>query len=782
MKPGLKSAALLLSASVFSLMLFFQCVRDEKAGKVDTSDNSLLNIRNAVYTGRESCKRCHEDEYALHMGSDHDLAMDLADSSHVLGDFNNSSFTHFGITSKFYKKGGKYLVFTEGTEGVMKEFEIKYVFGYRPLQQYLIEFPGGRLQCLPICWDTRPKAEGGQRWFHIYDRERIKPDDILYWTGIMQNWNYMCAECHSTNLKKNYDDQKGEYRTTWTEIDVSCEACHGPGSLHVLWGEANEQGSTPAIPDMGLQVLFKDKNLGTWIFEKNDVTAKRSVPHNIQQQIETCARCHARRGVISEDYVHGKSFLDTHRPSLLDENIYYPDGQIQDEDYEYASYLQSKMFKAGVSCTDCHNPHSGKILVSGDALCYRCHQAEKYGSYSHHFHKPGMEGSQCVQCHMPVTKYMVVDPRLDHSIRIPRPDLSLKIGIPNACTQCHQDKSIQWAADSARKWYGDPKKYGVHYGEIIAEARKLSPSVLPELIRLSSDTSVSAMVRATAFSLLQHYNDPAMTPAIHSGLRDPDPLVRYAAVEAYQAVPSETIAGILVMLLNDSIRLTRVQSAYRLLENRPVSMKPLEIQKLDQVIKEYEHTQLINSDYPMANINLGNLYVLSHRTAEAENAFRQAIEQGPQLPFGYINLADLYRQQGREQEGEEILRAGLEKVTDPASIHHALALLLVRKGENAETNDHLKTAADLEPGNAQYTYTYGIALFSKGDGTGAIKALEAGLGSSPYDENLLYSLSTIHRDIGQIDQAIFYARQLRKYYPRNTTYQQLEFSLQNIPR
>ena len=172
--------------------------------------------------------------------------MDPASDETVLGDFEDASLTHFGVISRFYRGDGKFLVSTEGASGAVEEFEIKYTFGVDPLQQYLVEFPGGRLQCLPLCWDARPRTQGGQRWFHLYDREHIAPDDILFWTRVSQNWNTTCAECHSTGLRKNFDSSTDTYRTRWSEVDVSCEACHGPGAAHVRVGAGPCPGRDPA--------------------------------------------------------------------------------------------------------------------------------------------------------------------------------------------------------------------------------------------------------------------------------------------------------------------------------------------------------------------------------------------------------------------------------------------------------------------------------------------------------------------------------------------------------
>ncbi len=777
-KKNLKLTFLIIFSFVFLLTILYNCTHPEKPESLARNNPRTLKGQKAVYVGRQSCKRCHEKEYALFSGSDHDRAMDIADSTTVLGNFNNTSFTHFGVTSRFFREENQYYVYTEGEKGVMKKFKIKYVFGYYPLQQYLIEFPGGRYQCLPICWDCRPKSQGGQRWFHIYNNEKIRPNDVLYWTGIMQNWNHMCAECHSTDLKKNYDYKNQSYHTSWTEIDVSCEACHGPASLHLLWAEAKEKGTPPELPHKGFAMSFTDSSKGTWVIPKGAFIAVRTTKWDSHKLLETCARCHSRRGTISYNYTYGKSLLDTHSPALLDENLYYPDGQIEDEDYEYDSFLQSKMYKAGVFCTDCHDPHSTKVLVLGNALCYRCHSAEKYGSKNHHFHKAGSAGAQCMSCHMPARKYMVVDTRYDHSFRIPRPDLSLKLGTPNACNQCHKDKSVQWAYNAFRKWYGDPAKYGTHYGEIIAGARKASPYERRALEQLTSDTSTASIVRATALSLLKNYSNPDIISSIEKGLDDRDPLIRYGALLSANLLPAPEKSEYLTRLLNDTIRLIRINAAALLSESGIKPEFQAGVDLLGKVSGEYEQSQLVNADFPSSWLNLGLMYSGEHQDSKAEDAYRRAIALGPSLPYGYINLADLYRKEGRDNQGELVLNEGLNANPEMAGVHQALGLLLVRKGDHTSALQQFETAFKLDPENTQFGYTYGIALYSIGLYGKAIDILEAALKSSPYSKQLLYALTTINRDQGNREKALTYANLLLKYYPENQDYLALKKSLQ----
>jgi len=779
MIKGAVPVTLFTSIGAFCLILTtVRCTRENPAdaGAQTPPDQQL----SAEYVGREQCRECHEKEYNLYLGSDHDMAMDTATEATVLGDFNNVSFIHFGITSRFYRSEGKYMVHTEGPEGSMEDYEIAYVFGIRPLQQYLIRFPGGRYQCLPICWDTRPAAEGGQRWFHIYQDERIPPGDVLYWTRITQNWNYMCAECHSTNLHKNYKYSEKAYHTTWSEIDVSCEACHGPGSEHLKWAERMEAGGLPDTdPEMGLVVRLKDTDNATWIFDPDSLSARRSVPRQSDQLIQMCSRCHSRRAVATEDYYHGGSLLETHWPSLLEEDLYFSDGQILDEVYVYGSFLQSKMYMAGVVCKDCHEPHSGQVFVQGNALCYRCHMASEYGSRKHHFHDPSKEGASCFECHMHERTYMVVDPRRDHSIRIPRPDLSDKLGIPNACNQCHTDKSIQWATGYLREWYGDRLLNTPHYGEVFWAGRKRYPEAQDDLIRLGSDPEEAPMVRATAISLLGGYPDQATASLLQRTVIDPDPLVRYATLSVVQFAEPEMIRDLAIPRLADTVKLVRLMAANSLTAVPGNLIPPGSLEQLNRTLEEYSASLMINADHPSTHLNFGNLYLNAGDYEKAEASYKEAISLEPGLVGPYINLADLYRRLDRDQEGEQVLKSALDKYPELAAIHYALGLLKVRLGEHPEALIYLENATGYDPGDPQYSYVYAIGLNSQQQPEKALEVLGKALNDHPYDRNILYSLATISMENGRSEQALGYAQKLMEYYPEDPNYRQLRDYLSN---
>jgi tetratricopeptide (TPR) repeat protein len=738
-----------------------------------------------IFVGRDSCKECHKREYELWQNSHHDLAMQEANEETVLGNFENRTYKKYGIKSSFFKRNGKFFVNTEGEDGKFRDFEIKYTFGVTPLQQYLVEFPGGSLQVLPLCWDTRSEEEGGQRWFHIYADERIPPNDVLFWTRANQNWNYMCAECHSTNIKINYNRNKNTYSTTWSEIDVSCEACHGPGSDHLEWAKLEKNGeSTEGIYQKGLVIQLKDPNMGGWVFDIRTGNAQRSTPLKSHKEIELCARCHARRDPITSDYIYGQPLISTHRLQLLEEGMYFPDGQIQDEVYVYGSFLQSKMYHKGVTCSDCHDPHSMKIYATGNELCYRCHLQEKFADRSHHFHNPDSTGALCVECHMPERTYMVIDPRRDHSIRIPRPDLSIELGTPNACIKCHSYKTNQWAADSVAAWYGADFSKREHYGDILFKVRNGYPHAEKLLISLITDTAQPNIIRATALLLLRNYLSKNSIQIVANLTYDSEPLIRYASVRALEAIEPEVRFKLAKHLLNDPVLLVKIEAG-RILAPIPEQLLVGEDKiALEIATSKYLSSLLEFGDRPTFRVTLGNYYLQVGDYEKAEQEYLHAIKIEPSFVYAYVNLADLYRLQGRETEGERVLLQALERAPNMAEINYSLGLLLARQKRISESLKFLEKAANLNPDDSHLSYTYGIALNSTGEVEKAIGVLEDAYNRHPYNRDLLVSLVTINRDMENTADAIEYAEKLVKMYPEDQNAQRLlhELKIQNKSR
>jgi Tfp pilus assembly protein PilF len=712
------------------------------------------------YVGSSACVSCHATEGSAWLTSQHHDAMAQADEHSVLGNFNNARFTYAGLTSTFFKRDGKFFVNTEGRDGKLTDYEIKYTFGVSPLQQYLIEFPDGRLQALSIAWDSRPKKNSGQRWFHLYPKERITHGDELHWTGPAQNWNFMCADCHSTELRKNYDPATDRFQTQWAEINVGCEACHGPGSNHVVWAKSQHPLSKGEVSSNGLTVRLDERRGVAWTRSSTDSNPVRSRARSTEREIEVCAQCHARRGQIFEGYTPGKPFLDYYRPALLRRPLYYVDGQQRDEVYIWGSFLQSKMYANGVTCSDCHNPHSGKLRAEGNSLCATCHLGAKYDTPAHHHHKPDSAGAACVACHMPTTTYMVIDPRHDHSLRVPRPDLSVTLSTPNACNSCHNERDARWAATQVKHWYGrDPQGYQ-RFAAAFAAADAAAPEAQAQLRAIAADTGNPAIARATALVELGSIG-PAALDAMTAGLRDPSPLVRLAALQSLGGAPPDARLRLAAPLLADSLRAIRIEAA-NLLAGVPADQLSVEQRSaLERAAQEYVASQRYNADRAEGRVNLGNFYA---RRGDAENAvteLKAAIKLNPNFIPAYANLADLYRVLGRDTEGESVLREGLKIAPKNAILHHSLGLALVRMKRRDAALAELEQATILDPENARFSYVYAVALHSAGKSDEAIARLKKNLADHPNNRDVLAALVSFYRARGQGAEAKKYADRLK---------------------
>ena len=721
------------------------------------------------YVGRAECAKCHEKETKLYLGSDHDRSMDLAEPRFVLGDFNHQSFTHFGVASTIDREGDRFFMETDGPDGKLKKYGIKYVFGYRPLQQYLVEMPRGRMQCLPLAWDT-----AARRWFHLYPHEPIPHTDVLHWTRPLQNWNYMCADCHSTDLRKNYDPKTDAYRTSWSEIDVSCEACHGPASKHVQAASAWNY---------------------SWKKHENEGLAKlKSADPRVE--IDACAPCHARRQVVYPGFVPGENFLDYYLPEMLDGNLYYADGQILEEDYEYGSFLQSKMCAKQIRCSDCHDPHTMRLKgLAKDApfkqvtneTCTSCHlgmhPAGKYDTVAHHHHPDAKKpGTLCVDCHMPVTNYMVVDPRRDHSIRNPRPDLTESLGIPNACTGCHHDEAKgetpAWAAAKVREWYGE-KKEPKHFAYAIAAGRAGKPEGERLLQDVTRRKDLPPIVRASAVLLLARYPGTANILTASDAVEDPDGLVRIAGVRALQGAPWDVLHQQLAPLLRDPLRTVRTEAA-RILSKVPENeFNEADRKAFRAALEEYLTGQRYLGDQPFAHLNMAVVDANQGRLPEAEEEYAAALRLDPEFIPARINLAMLYDLMRKKDLAEREFRKVIELSPKMAEAYYSLGLLIAEDEKRlAEAAAALGKAAGLAPDNARMAYNLGLALQKLGRLEEAETALLGACKLSGNQAEYLYAVAVLYLQQKQWTRAKGCAAELLKRDPQNREFQELKAAIE----
>jgi Tfp pilus assembly protein PilF len=673
----------------------------------------------ARYVGTERCRACHPAAFEKWKGSHHGLAMQPARVGTVLGDFNEASFELRGESWRFFRRGEKYRVSAEGPDGALHDYEVAYAFGVNPLQQYLVPFPGGRLQCLSVAWDTRAR-----RWFFLYPGQDVPPSDWLHWTRPAQNWNTMCADCHSTAVRKRYEPASDTFQTTWSEISVGCEACHGPGSLHVSWADQPALARPPV---------------------ENKALLTRTTRLSSREQVELCAPCHTRRAQFADQGLPGGEPLERYLPVLLSPGLFFADGQVLDEDYETHAFVQSKMYANGIKCSDCHDVHAGTRYKEGNALCTRCHRADAYDAPEHHFHSPTWQGKPsgavlCTSCHMPGRDYMVVHFRRDHSFRVPRPDLSAAVGSPNACSArgCHADKPAAWLASNYEIWYGRKRK--PHYGTALAAGRERSPEAEGELVRLAQDQLRPAIARATALELLGGYDGEESAKALARALTEPEALLRRTAASRLRRSDPTLLIKDLAPLLKDPVRAVRIEAAARLSEVPAQLLGEPQRQAYGMALDEYVESQRFMSDMPSGRYNLGNLYSNQGRSAEAEAQYRRALAIDERFFLAKVNLAMLLAQQRRGDEAERLLREAHLAQPRAAAVAFNLGLLLAERGKPEEAEQALRAALSVDPRHAAAAYDLAVLVGAKRPAEAAALSRRAAE-LRPDEPNYAWSLS-----------------------------------------
>jgi predicted CXXCH cytochrome family protein len=737
------------------------------------------------YVGRSRCIECHQRQADLWHGSHHDLAMDEATDKTVLADFNDAELEHFGVTSRMFRDGERFMVNTEGPDGELQDFEVKYVLGVEPLQQYMVELELteglaeseiGQLQVLRITWDT-----AGRRWYFQNPpdvHEKLLPDDDLHWTGIASRWNNSCADCHSTNLQKRYDDRTGTYHTTFSEIDVSCEACHGPGSIHV---DLAESGS-----------VFWDRQHGYGLTQ-----LKGKDPAN---EIQSCAPCHSHRRVVHPGFLPGDSYHDHFSNAILSPSLYHDDGQIMEEVYVFGSFLQSKMYHKGIRCTDCHDPHTTRLKFEGNKLCTSCHQhpAAKYDTLSHHQHT-ATEGTSCVECHMPETTYMEVDPRRDHSIRIPRPDLSVSLGTPNACSRCHMERVKlpearikelhlkqygdwvraardgaedvaeqlleldRWCMENTRRWYGESKEELPHFAAVLSSARNRGEETDSLVRSMVVNRNYPAIARATSISWLDSTRSRKNAETLFNATRDGSPQVREVAAIRLDGhfsgsrAPYKELIKHVVPLLDDPSRNVRIAAVQPVARVPRHLLRASERTAFDSAFKELEQGLAVNNDRAAPYVSLGNIYQLLGDQGAAEKAFRKAIFVEPQYTGARANLAELLDQQAaRIFQQMRSMTVGEARKREQEMVTLRIEVEQLRKAELA----NFARDAGYAPGIPDLQYRYGLGLYRDGQMEEAEKYLVRAVDLEPGSVLYLAAVARFLQAAGRYQEALPFARRL----------------------
>jgi predicted CXXCH cytochrome family protein len=728
--------AVLLTLVAAGALLWYLSRLDSASESPDASfpttpEAAAWPTEDATWVGTAKCAECHEEAFEAHRDSHHDHATDLPGEETVLAPFDGRTFERDGFHATFSREGERYLVHAEE-----HDYDVGYTFGFYPLQQYLLDVGRGRFQAFSVAWDARPPEAGGQRFFDPRP-ELFERDDPRHWTREDQSWNAECADCHSTAVERGWSTEQERFDTTFAELDVGCEACHGPGSVHVAWAERGASG----VPQ-GLAVTLR--RASSWTIDDGEATAESRSMERGAREVEVCAACHSRRDPLVERHRPGSSFLDGYRPELLSRRLYHHDGQIDGEVYEYGSFLQSRMFHAGVRCSDCHDPHSLALRREGDALCTGCHRPSVYENVEHHHHEGA--GSACVDCHMVEKLYSAIDGRRDHSFRVPRPDLAASLGVPDACTGCHEDEGSAWAAARVVEWFGEERR--PHWGTALHAARRREPDAAESLRDVAADEGAPAIVRATALALLDDFPGPVAEEALSAGARSPEPLVRLGATYGTRDLEPEARWRLVGQLATDEMRAVRVEAA-RTLAVVPVGdLEPSQSEALSAAVDELLEVERRFAHRPDAWLRVGLLELDRGDEDAAGRAWRRALALEPRFTPAMVSLADLRRAQGDEVEAEALLRRAIAVDDTDADAFHALGLLLVRTERTADATPFFTRAVDLRADNPRFHYVLAVALHDGGDLPGAIEALERGVDAHQNDPDLLRTLATYADEAG----------------------------------
>ena len=679
----------------------------------------------STYSGSPSCVECHAVQFESWKSSHHGLAERSVNMTEDQAAFAPAqTISHGTQKSEARVSNGHLELETKDKNGEVKAFSMDRVIGVNPLRQFLVPDEGGRYQITELAVDPRTSD---WEWFDIFGDEDRQPGEWGHWTGRGMNWNNMCAACHNTRVRKNYQFASDSYATAMAEMSVGCEACHGPMAEHVSWRRKNRSGNL-ADPTI--------------------------TPFDKEQVLATCGSCHARRSELTGDFHPGEQFADHFMLTIPDEtDIFYPDGQVRDEDYEYTSFLSSRMHIAGVSCMDCHDPHSGKTLLPGNLLCMRCHEqpvapAPKIDISTHLHHPPETPGGRCIDCHMPQTVYMGRHWRHDHGFTIPDPLLTKEHGIPNACNRCHTEETADWTLDAVENWYGDrmdrPTRDRARW---IAEARAGNQDAHHNLLRILKNEPIP-LWRAVAANLLKRWvSDSTVMEALIDRTGDTNAMVRSMSARALELLPREgypTVNEVLENLMADSVRSVRAEAAWA--RRWDVSTTSVAGRDLMNFLQS-------NRDQPSGLLQLGQWHLDRGEISVALENFQRSVDWDPGSAVLRHALAVALSMVGNSAGAVKELEAACLLAPTDAELHYKLGLAYNEVGKANQSLESLKEAARLDPQYPQALYNLGLAYSSLGQPEAALDALLKAESADPRSPRIPYARATILFSLGRMEQA-----------------------------
>lgn len=719
---------------------------------------SSLSVQANSSNEASQCQSCHAAAVKDWQQSHHFHAMADINSASNLASFDGQTLLYQGQQARFYQQDGRYLVDMPELDGKQQTVELLYTFGYQPLQQFMFDFGKGHLQFIPFAWDSRPKADGGERWFVLYPD--MQPTDEFHWSQKGQNWNQNCADCHSTAFEKNFDLSTLSYQSRYQQINVSCSACHGDSRGHLAWSQKPDSSTANA----GFALSLKKQHAGFGYNNEGKLTALDN--SQVNQQIQVCATCHSRRTQLSEGNATANDRLNFQQhftPAFITPELYYTDGQIFDEDYVWGSFVQSKMFAQGVTCSNCHNPHSGELKLPGNQTCTQCHASDRYDVAAHHQHKTATAGSQCIDCHMPTTVYMQVDARHDHSFSVPNPLRSQEFSLPNACQACHQDKGDAWINSQYQQLFAAKLNDNAKLGYITAfsAVRDGNTAVAPLLHQVAADPALNPILRGTALHLLARQQN-IESAQLKTQLNSKDELVRLGAADALAALPLAERWKLAKQLLQDDSERVRLSAAAQLAPMLKQGITADERRSLQQAFDAVLASLNYQADRGWAHTRMGDLYMQLQQPQQAIASYRKAIEVEPVFVPAYLNLADIYRAQSQDNLGSIVLQQALNKGLTAASLYQSMALLNIRQKQYQQAAKTLEKGLTLNPTDVNLLYTASLLHDNAGEVTQAVAKLKTAHELAPARLDILYALVAGYAKLKQYDAALHYTLLLRQ--------------------
>lgn len=687
-----------------------------------------------AYAGSASCRECHEEAWNEWRTSHHARAQrDLDPALDDVAFQPMRSIQHGTQLSFADEKNDRYRIITMGPDGEQQPFEPAGAIGVDPLWQYLIPTERGRVQVTELAFDPDK-----QEWFNVYGDEDRRHDEWGHWTQRGMNWNSMCADCHMTAYDKQYDPDRDAYDPQYLEQGVGCEACHGPMRDHVDWQEAHP----------GARARYEQTG------EPEDPTI---VAMTRDEHAQVCGSCHARRSDLTGNFEPGDAFVEHYElflPDLTD--VFYPDGQVREEDFEYAAFKLSAMHNWGVRCMDCHYWHSAEVARTDNMLCLRCHERgiadrRPIDEVEHSHHPPGTPGFLCKDCHMPQTVYMARHWRHDHGMTIPDPLLNKEHGIPDACTRCHEEEGIDWSIEYVNEWYGDRMERPTrHRARLLARLKEGDLSAVPGVLELLEDEP-NANWRAVYLRFLRQVISlasseqqlaTAVAPLLKA-LDDPSPLVQANAIDSLEPL-ARVLADPLGQKLTSPHRIVRIKAAWALRENVDLDSRA------GRDLMTYLR---FNQDQPPGAFQMATLHAARGKFSDALSWYERSLAWDARMPPARHGYATALQALGRSADAARVLLEGASIEPNNALYPYWLGLLYDEMGEAVAARDALRAAVKRDDSHARYWYNLGLAEDQLGNHDRAFQALDRAEELDPTTGQYAFTRGTIYERLGQADQA-----------------------------